>query len=125
MQTHPWALGSAACLAAGAFQFSSIKYACLDKCRSPFSFVVEHWSGTHEYRDAFRLGFDHGLYCLGCCWTLMLVLFVVGMASLFWMLLLGGVMAVEKNVTWGRQLSRPLGTSLIGASAGLSLLAVV
>jgi predicted metal-binding membrane protein len=104
-------------LLAGAFQFSSLKYKCLEKCRSPFSFVIEHWQGRRERWQAFRLGIDHGLFCVGCCWALMLLMFVVGTASLVWMLILALLMAVEKNVPWGRRLSAPVGVALLAWGA--------
>jgi predicted metal-binding membrane protein len=99
---------------AGAFQFSRLKYACLDKCRTPFSFVNQHWRGIAVRRQSFRIGLHHGLFCVGCCWAIMLLMFVVGTGSVGWMLALGAVMAVEKNVSWGRKLSTPLGFFLLG-----------
>jgi predicted metal-binding membrane protein len=63
--------------------------------------------------DAFRLGLHHGAYCLGCCWALMLLMFVVGTGSVGWMLALGAVMALEKNGSWGRLASRNLGYGLL------------
>jgi predicted metal-binding membrane protein len=101
---------------AGLFQFSSLKYRCLDKCRSPLSFVLEHWRGHNHAYYAARLGLRHGAYCVGCCWALMLLMFALGTGSLGWMLLLGGIMAVEKNMPWGRHLSAPLGTALVGVA---------
>jgi predicted metal-binding membrane protein len=110
------ALGASALLVlAGAFQFSSLKYRCLDQCRSPLAFVLGYWQGRREKRRAFDLGFDSGLFCVGCCWALMLLMFLVGTHQLAWMLVLGTVMAVEKNVSWGRRLSAPLGAALIVA----------
>lgn len=100
-------------LLAGVFQFSSLKYKCLDKCRSPFSFVMQHWQGRHERWQAFRLGIDHGVFCVGCCWALMLLMFAVGAGSLVWMLILALLMAVEKNVRWGRRLSAPVGAAFL------------
>jgi predicted metal-binding membrane protein len=98
---------------AGAFQFTSLKYRCLDKCRSPFSFVIERWQGRNEKWNAFRLGVDHGVFCVGCCWALMLLMFVLGFGSLGWMFILAIVMAIEKNASWGRRVSKPLGIVLI------------
>ncbi len=109
-------------LVAGSFQFSSLKYRCLEKCRSPLGFVLERWQGPAPGRQALRLGLDHGLYCVGCCWALMLLMFVAGVHRLGWMLLLGLVMAVEKNLPRGRALSAPLGLLLIAWGAGLLLL---
>ena len=124
--TSPWlgeravALGAGALLLAGLYQFTPLKYHCLDKCRSPFSFITEHWRGRGELGQAFLLGIDHGRFCLGCCWTLMLVMFAVGVGNLGWMLVLGAVMAAEKNLPWGRRLSAPLGVVLV--AWGLALL---
>jgi predicted metal-binding membrane protein len=67
-----------------------------------------------------RLGLDHGLYCVGCCWAIMLLMFIVGTGNVGWMLALGAVMAVEKNTPWGVRLSRPLGGALIAGSGLLT-----
>jgi len=112
LDDHAWVIGAGTVLLAGAYQFSSLKYRCLDKCRSPFSFVMGHWRGGRR-SDALRLGADHGLFCLGCCWSLMLVLFAVGIGNLAWMLALAAVMAFEKNHPLGRRLSAPLGAALL------------
>lgn len=113
-----WAVGALVLAVAGLFQFSSLKYRCLEKCRTPMSFVLRHWRGGRVGRQAFLLGADHGLYCVGCCWALMLLMFVVGTGSVGWMLLLGAVMAAEKNLPFGRQLRAPLGGGLlVGAAA--------
>ena len=103
---------------AGLYQFSSLKYACLDKCRSPLSFLMSRWHGGNESAQALRIGVEHGLFCVGCCWSLMLLMFLVNAGSLVWMLLLGAVMALEKNFAWGRSLSASIGVLLfIGALA--------
>ncbi len=106
-------------IVAGAFQFSTLKYRCLDKCRSPLSFITEHWRGDRQGRQSFLLGVHHGVFCLGCCWALMLLMFAVGMSSLGWMLVLGAVMAIEKNMSWGRRLSAPIGVLLLGVGVPL------
>lgn len=98
---------------AGAYQFSSLKYRCLDACRSPLGFVLNRWLGVNELREAVRLGVAHGLFCIGCCWSLMLVMFGAGLGSLTWMLVIGGITAVEKNTSWGHRLGRPLGVGLL------------
>lgn len=114
-------VGSATLALAGAFQFSRLKYQCLEQCRTPLSFVIRHWRGQWPRWQAFRLGAHHGLFCIGCCWALMLIMFVVGMGHLGWMLLLALVMAIEKNATWGRRLSVPLGLALLLGAAWLAL----
>ena len=100
-------------MVAGAYQFTPLKQVCLDKCRSPYSFLVRHWSGKRAGRDALVLGIRHGLFCLGCCWTLMLLMFAVGGANLGWMLALGALMTAERTTHIGRRLTRPLGGVLI------------
>ncbi len=100
-------------LLAGAFQFTPLKYRCLEKCRSPLSFVIEHWQGRRQRWQAFRLGIDHGLFCVGCCWALMLLMFTVAVGSLGWMLALAAIMALEKNVRWGRRLGPVVGLALV------------
>jgi predicted metal-binding membrane protein len=106
-------VGAAVLVGAGAFQFSALKYRCLERCRTPFAFINERWHGRRPSREAFRIGFDHGVFCVGCCWALMLVMFVVGMGNLGWMLLLAAAMAAEKNLPWGRRLRTPIGLGLI------------
>jgi len=114
-----WIIGALVLAIAGAFQFSRLKYECLDKCRAPFSFVNEHWRGRAPSRQAFVLGAHHGLFCVGCCWAIMLLMFVVGTGSVGWMLALGAVMATEKNMSWGRALSAPLGIGLLASSGAI------
>jgi predicted metal-binding membrane protein len=108
-------------LAAGLFQFSPLKYACLTECRSPLGFVIQHWRGRSRAARAVRLGVRHGVYCVGCCWALMLLMFAVGGVHLGWMLALSAVMFVEKAVGWGRWVTAPVGAGL--ALWGLALLA--
>ncbi len=116
MFTHGWVIGAAVLGAAGLFQFSALKYRCLDKCRTPIGFITQHWRGRAPAREALALGAAHGLFCVGCCWALMLLMFVVGTGNLGWMLAIGAVMAAEKNLPWGRHLSAPLGLLLIVAA---------
>jgi predicted metal-binding membrane protein len=122
LSSHAWLIGAATLIAAGLYQFSSLKYRCLEKCRSPLSFITEHWRGRGERGHAFRLGVHHGLFCVGCCWLLMLLMFAVGVGSLGWMLSLGAVMAVEKNVRWGRRISAPLGVALVAAGIAVAVI---
>ncbi|KWK48919.1 hypothetical protein WT81_02335 [Burkholderia stagnalis] len=112
-----WVIGAAVFALAGAFQFSALKTRCLDRCRTPLSFVISHWRGRAPHRQAFALGGRHGLFCVGCCWALMLLMFVVGAGSLGWMLALAAAMAVEKNAAWGRRLTAPLGFALLAGAA--------
>jgi predicted metal-binding membrane protein len=118
--TRPHLVPGAVLLAAGLFQFSPIKYACLRQCRSPVGFVVQHWRGGSRARRAVRLGALHGVYCVGCCWALMVLMFAVGGVHLGWMLALASVMFVEKAVGWGRRVTTPAGVVL--ALWGLAVL---
>jgi predicted metal-binding membrane protein len=116
---HAWAIGAVVLAGAGAFQFSALKYRCLEQCHTPFAFVAARWHGKAPAREAFRLGLEHGLFCIGCCWALMLLMFVVGTGSLALMLALALVMAAEKNLPWGRRLRLPLGVALFAGAAAV------
>ena len=122
---HGWVVGSAVIGGAGAFQFSALKYACLARCRSPFGFVNTRWRGRHPLLESIHLGVAHGFFCVGCCWALMLVTFVVGMGNIGWMLVLAAAMAAEKNLRWGARLRAPLGVALLGWAAAIVAVNVV
>jgi predicted metal-binding membrane protein len=113
---HPELIIGATLLTAGLWQFSPLRDRCLDECRSPLGFVLNRWRGTSERREALLMGIAHGAFCVGCCWSLMLVMFGVGISSLTAMLVLGGLTAIEKNLPQGRRLSRPLGVVLVLAA---------
>jgi len=100
-------------LVAGLWQFSPLRDRCLEECRSPLGFVMNRWRGVSERTESFAMGVAHGAFCIGCCWSLMLVMFGVGLGSLTVMLALGGFTAVEKNLPWGRRLTRPIGVGLV------------
>ncbi len=117
-----WIIGASIVTLAGVYQFTPLKYHCLDKCRSPFSFIMARWSGRNDKAQALRLGLHHGVYCAGCCWSLMLMMFVVGSGNVGWMLALGALMAAEKNLSWGRRLAKPLGVVLLAAGISLGLI---
>ncbi len=121
LATHAWAVGAVVLGTAGVFQFSALKYRCLDKCHTPFGFIIQRWHGRAPAREALRLGIDHGLFCIGCCWALMLIMFVVGTGSIGWMLALAAVMAAEKNLPGGKRLRTPLGMALIASAATIVL----
>ena len=101
-------------IAAGTFQLTPLKHVCLDACRSPISFLTERWrSGA---AGAFRMGIDHGLFCLGCCWALMLLLFVGGVMNLFVIVPLAIFVLIEKVAPFGEWMGRLGGALLIGAA---------
>jgi predicted metal-binding membrane protein len=106
-------IGASVLILAGAYQWSALKHRCLTKCRSPRSFVYRYWRGGRPEADAVHMGLAYGRSCIGCCWALMLLMFAVGSGNLAWMLSLGAVMAVEKNVKDGRRISGPVGAVLV------------
>ena len=122
LQAHAWAISAGILVLAGLYQFMPLKYACLDKCRSPLSFITEHWRGNHERTQAFQLGVHHGLFCIGYCWSLLVA---VEVGNLGWMLVLGALMAIEKHLPWGRRFSAPLGVVLLCWGLALGLEAVL
>jgi predicted metal-binding membrane protein len=106
------ALLSAAVLgAAGLYQLSSLKHACLAHCRSPVRFLTEHW--RPGYFGSFVLGVRHGGYCVGCCWMLMVLLFVGGVMNLIWIALLTLVVLIEKLSPAGAMVGKLFGALLI------------
>jgi predicted metal-binding membrane protein len=124
LTANSWVIVGSIFAIAGLYQFSALKYRCLDKCRSPLSFVTSYWKGRDEWRNSFALGVHHGIFCVGCCWSLMLLMFAVGHGNLGWMLMLGVIMGAEKNLSWGRSLAKPLGIGLV-IGAGLIVAAGV
>lgn len=102
---------------AGVYQFTPLKKRCLTSCRSPFVFVSRHWHGGNANWEAFLLGVAHGWYCVGCCWTLMMVMFALGMGNFGWMVAIAAVMAVEKNVAKAAWLGPVIGVVLLAGAA--------
>jgi hypothetical protein len=100
VEEHEWAIAPSVLMLAGAFQFTPLKDACLRSCRHPASFMHRHYRrGTTA---AFRLGARHGVFCVGCCWALMLVMFAVGVANLIWMALLTAADGAREDPPPGR-----------------------
>ena len=105
-------LGGALLLAAGVFQWSPLKFACLQQCRTPMGFLMTSW---REGRGgALRMGLEHGAFCLGCCWALMLLLFVLGVMNLVWIAALAAFVLAEKVVPMAEWVSRGTGALLAG-----------
>jgi predicted metal-binding membrane protein len=107
------ALAGGILLAAGLYQLTPVKQACLSRCRSPVTFLTAHWRPGSV--GAFRMGVVHGAYCLGCCWFLMTLLFVGGVMNPFWIGALALYVLFEKLVPGGLWLSRASGVILAGA----------
>ena len=112
--------GAAVLIAAGLYQFSPLKAACIRECRSPAQFISRHW--RPGWFGAVRLGVMHGAYCVGCCWMLMTLLFVGGVMNLLWIVGLTIIVAAEKIAPKGPLIGRTAGVALIGW--GLATLAV-
>jgi predicted metal-binding membrane protein len=104
-------LGGVILLAAGLYQFTPVKSACLRYCQSPVLFLSRHWRPGAV--GALRMGLRHGSYCLGCCWFLMALLFVSGIMNLVWIAGIALYVACEKLLPLGRGLSRAAGVALI------------
>ncbi len=107
---RPHLIGGSVLLLAGAFQFTDLKDRCLQQCRHPALFLTAHYE--RGIGAAFALGRRHGLFCLGCCWALMLVMFAVGIANLAWMAPLALLMVFEK-VAPGGDRTAPVGIGLL------------
>jgi predicted metal-binding membrane protein len=112
-------LAGALLVAAGLYQWTPVKEACLGRCRSPFQFIQAHGGFRPERRASLLLGLKHGTYCIGCCWALMLLLFFGGVMNLLWIAALAAFVLAEKLVPQGRLLSRAAGAALIAAGAAL------
>ena len=104
---------------AGAYQFTRLKIACLRACRTPMDFLLTHWyAGT---TGALRLGIEHGLYCLGCCWALMAVFVVAGAMGLVWAVCIASVVFVEKVFPHGVGFARVTGLALIAGAVVVAI----
>ena len=123
MQTTNGALAGVVLITAGVYQWTSLKQACLQHCRSPLEFLVTHW--RNGLRGAFAMGMQHGAYCLGCCWMLMLLLFIGGVMNLLWIAALTFFVLVEKFAPAGHWIARAAGVLLIGWGIATLLYTVV
>ena len=120
LSARPFAYGVAAILiTAGVFQLSPLKLACLRKCRSPLGFLLGQWRAGR--RGSLALGWSHAVYCLGCCWALMVVLVAAGAMGLAWVLLITAVVAAEKLLPRGEWIARATGGALVLLGAALTL----
>jgi predicted metal-binding membrane protein len=112
LETKSAWIGGGLFLLSGLYQFTPFKYACLRQCRSPFAFLLNHWRDGP--RGALRMGFDHGLYCLGCCWVLMALLFAVGVMNLVWVAAIAAFVFAEKLLPGGIWFGRIAGVLMLG-----------
>jgi predicted metal-binding membrane protein len=106
-------------LAAAVYQLTPAKNVCLNKCRTPLDFIL-HRMRT-GYAGALRMGVEHGAWCVGCCWALMVALFALGVMSVGWMALVGAFIAVEKMLPWKRLANRSVSAALVLIAVGVVL----
>jgi len=104
--------GAVIVAAAGLYQLTPLKSVCLTHCRSPFDFVLNHWRDGPT--GSLQMGLEHGLYCLGCCWFFMTLLFAAGIMSLLWMAVITVFVLVEKLFPGGEWIARSSGVAMLG-----------
>lgn len=120
VSSSPW-LGAALLIAAGVYQMTPAKEACLRHCRSPVYFISEHW--RPGWAGAFRMGLEHGVFCLGCCWALMGLLFFGGVMNLLWIAAITLFVLLEKVLPFGARSGRFAGIAMI--AGGLAVLSQI
>lgn len=112
-------IGGALFIRSTLYQLTPLKYACLRQCRSPFAFLLNHW--RDGWQGALRMGFHHGLYCLGCCWVMMVLLFAVGVMNLIWVAAIAAFVFAEKLLPRGIWIGRVAGVQMLLLGAHLLL----
>jgi len=117
VSASPWLTGGLLVLA-GIYQWLPIKDVCLQKCRAPLQFFMFHWRPGAF--GAFRMGAGHGLFCVGCCWAVMLLLFTAGVMNLVWVAVIAGFVLIEKLLPAGAIFGRAMGVLLVAAGLGLT-----
>jgi predicted metal-binding membrane protein len=111
MKTTSKILGSIILIAAGIFQFTALKKTCLGNCRMPIDFIHRNWK--EGKRGALKMGIENGMYCLGCCWVLMVLLFFSGIMNLLWIALITIFVLIEKTFRQPKWISSVAGIALI------------
>jgi predicted metal-binding membrane protein len=110
-------VGAGLLVLAGVYQLTPLKYACLARCQSPLGFIMSEW--REGPRGALVMGLRHGTFCVGCCWALMVLLFVAGVMNLLWVAAIAAFVLLEKLSISGRVVSWIAGVALIGWGAWL------
>ena len=113
-------LGGVILALAGAYQLSPLKHSCLRKCQSPLGFLMTHW--REGSGGAITMGLRHGVFCVGCCWMLMVLLFVAGVMNLLWVAALTAFVLIERATRWGNVLATASGFILIASGLALAAL---
>lgn len=119
MASASQSLGAAVLIAAGLYQWTPIKNACLIQCRTPFRFLLSHGGFRGDVPGCVRLGLIHGIYCVGCCWVLMALLFVGGVMNVLWIAGLALLVLLEKLTPWGGRVARMAGFICIAVGVWL------
>jgi predicted metal-binding membrane protein len=114
-------MGGLILIAAGIYQATPLKDRCLANCRAPLAFIQRHGGFQRRAWPSLGLGMRHGLYCIGCCWALMLLLFVGGVMNLVWIASLAALVLLEKTMSDGRAISRAVGIGLFIGGLTLAL----
>jgi predicted metal-binding membrane protein len=112
-------LAAGVIMAAAVYQVTSAKDVCLTKCRTPMDFILRRM--RYGYGGALRMGVEHGAWCVGCCWALMVALFALGVMSVGWMAVVGAFIAVEKMLPWKRLANRSVAVALVVVALGVAL----
>lgn len=120
MNVSSLAVAGVILICSGAYQFTPLKSACLTNCRGPAEALVRHRRTGRS--SAFRMGLAHGVYCLGCCFALMALLFAGGIMNLWWILAIALYVALEKLAPFGSRLAKPVGALLV--AGGLALVTI-
>ena len=120
--SHPL-VAAAVLVGAGLYQFAPYKHACLQKCAHPMPWFLANW--RDDTGGVLMMGVRQGLFCLGCCWAMMLVMFVTGLMNLFWMAAIALVMIAEKTLANAKPVAYGSGLALIVAGAALAGYALV
>jgi predicted metal-binding membrane protein len=113
------ALGGIVLIAAGVYQWSPLKDACLAQCQSPIGFLMRYGGFRRDLPGCLLMGLRHGAYCIGCCWALMALLFVGGVMNVLWIALLALLVLLEKLVPFGRWIARAAGVACVATGAGM------
>jgi len=112
METTSPVIGGIILIAAGVFQFTPLKYACLSHCRTPMGYFMTEW--REGKLGALVMGLRHGVYCVGCCWLIMALLFVAGVMNLFWIAVIAAYVLAEKLLPGGHKVSWGIGALMSG-----------
>ena len=113
-------IGAIILAAAGIYQLTPLKQACLGRCQSPIGFFMTHWRDGAT--GALRMGLQHGAFCVGCCWMLMALLFVAGVMNLAWVAVISAFVLLEKATPWGRAIANASGGALIAGAIAIGFL---